>query len=408
MEVQMKFLLGVLLASLLFLPPQPITPAITPHQAQAMELSPQLALEQLFTTPQLKQEWFAPSFLNQIPLAQLEQIIDNIKNTLGSYQEVEADGSDYLVIFEQGSVPTKLVLDVNHQISGLLFQPPISKGISLKVAQEMFRALPGKISFLVLEDDSERVALKANQPLAVGSAFKLAVLKALRQQIDAGILAWDDVVELKEDSKSLPSGILQTWPDGSQLTVQTLATLMISVSDNTATDILINLVGRELIESFAPRNRPFLSTREAFVLKNPQNQSLLERYRQGDEINRRELVNQLQSYPLPSVDIFSASTVAVDVEWFFTTRELCQLMATVADLPLMSINPGVARPNDWSHIAFKGGSEPGVFNLTTRLEAKDGKTYCVAATWNNTVPLDETQFTSIYLGAIAGLIGNPG
>ena len=399
----MKLLIGMLLASLLLLPVQATTQPISSHQAQVMELSPKLALERLFTTEKLKQEWFAPSFLKQIPLTQMEQIIENIENTLGSYQEVQADGSDYLVIFEQGSVPTKLILDSNNQISGLLFQSPISKGISLKVAKEMFKALPGEVSFLVVEGNSELIALKSNQPLAVGSAFKLAVLKALKQQIDSGTLAWDDVVKLEENQKSLPSGMLQTWPDGSRLTVQTLATLMISVSDNTATDILINLVGRELVESFASRNRPFLSTREAFVLKNPQNQRLLERYRQGDEASRRELINQLQSYPLPSVDIFSANTVAVDVEWFFTTRELCGLMATVADFPLMSINPGVARPNDWSRIAFKGGSEPGVLNLTTWLEAKDGKTYCVAATWNNAVPLDENQFTYIYMGAIAGL-----
>ncbi|NER49535.1 MAG: serine hydrolase [Symploca sp. SIO1A3] len=369
----------------------------------AMPLSPQLTLEQLFTTPQIQKEWFAPSFLNQISLTQVEQIIENIENTLGSYQEVQVDGSDYLIVFEQGIVPTKLVLDSNNQISGLLFQAPISQGMSLKVAKEMFRSLPGKVSFLVLEDNSQLAALRTNQPLAVGSAFKLAVLKALKQQIDGGILAWDDVVKLEEEQKSLPSGMLQTWPDGSQLTVQTLATLMISVSDNTATDMLINVVGRDLIESFAPRNLPFLTTREAFVLKNPQNQSLLERYRQGNEASRREVINQLPSYPLPSVDIFNANTVAVDVEWFFSTKELCELMTTVADLPLMSINPGVARPNDWSRIAFKGGSEPGVLNLTTLLEAKNGKTYCVSATWNNTVPLDETRFTAIYGGAIAGL-----
>ncbi|NET60756.1 MAG: serine hydrolase [Symploca sp. SIO2E6] len=399
----MKFLMGLLLASFLFFPLQPRIQAISSHQEQAIPLSPQLVLERLFTSPQLQQEWFAPSFLNQIPLTQMEQIIENIEKTLGSYQEVQPDGSSYLVVFEQGSVPTKLVLDSNSQISGLLFQPPISQGISLPVAREMFRNLPGKVSFLVLEGNSELAALGADEPLAVGSAFKLAVLKALQQQIDTGILAWDDVVKLTEDQKSLPSGMLQTWPDGSLLTVQTLATLMISVSDNTATDMLINLVGRESIESFASRNRPFLTTREAFVLKNPQNQSLLEGYRQGDVASRRELINQLQPYPLPSVNLFAGDTVAVDVEWFFTTRELCQLMATVADLPLMSVNPGVARPNDWSRVAFKGGSEPGVLNLTTFLEAKDGKTYCVAATWNDTVALDETKFTAIYIGAIAGL-----
>jgi hypothetical protein len=42
---------------------------------------------------------------------------------------------------------------------------------------------------------------------------------------------------------------------------------MISVSDNTAADALLSIAGRENVEKFAPRNRPFLSTREAFILK---------------------------------------------------------------------------------------------------------------------------------------------
>ncbi|MGQ9871393.1 serine hydrolase [Leptodesmis sp.] len=56
---------------------------------------------------------------------------------------------------------------------------------------------------------------------------------------------------------------MQTWPDDSLLTVQSLAPLMISQSDNTVTDHLIHLVRREAIEAIAPCHRPFLSTREA-------------------------------------------------------------------------------------------------------------------------------------------------
>ncbi len=60
------------------------------------------------------------------------------------------------------------------------------------------------------------------------------MLDALRSSIDSGDHAWDEVVTLAAGRKSLGSGILQTWPDGSPLTLHTLATLMISRSDNTA------------------------------------------------------------------------------------------------------------------------------------------------------------------------------
>jgi beta-lactamase class A len=43
--------------------------------------------------------------------------------------------------------------------------------------------------------------------------------------------------------KSLPSGVLQYESDGTQISVLDAATKMISISDNAATDMLINLVG---------------------------------------------------------------------------------------------------------------------------------------------------------------------
>jgi len=53
--------------------------------------------------------------------------------------------------------------------------------------------------------------------------------------------------------KSLPSGELQTKPDGTQISVQDVATKMISISDNTAADMLISLVGRPAVEAALPR-----------------------------------------------------------------------------------------------------------------------------------------------------------
>lgn len=368
-------------------------------------ITPKAALERLFTSAQIQAEWFAPEFLAQVPVEQVRKIISELKNQLGNYQAVQKNDRDYLVVFSQGSVPTKIALNPKGQISGLLFQSPQAKVASLEDAIAQFKALPGKVSVLVREGKTTKAALNPQTPLAVGSAFKLAVLKALRSEINSGKRSWKDVVQLRSHSKSLPSGILQTWADGSYLTVQTLATLMISISDNTATDTLINLIGRQVIELVSPRNRPFLTTRELFILKGKENQDLLKRYQTSNEAQRRAILKELTKKPLPNVSDFEGvNPVALDVEWFFTASELCGLMEQIADLPLMNINPGVANPSYWQKVAFKGGSEPGVLNLTTWLQAKNGKNYCVVATWNNNnAPVEESRFRALYSSAVAQL-----
>lgn len=407
----MHFLLELLLLPLLLVGlqafPQPAAALPQPSaQVQTMPqpITPEAAIARLFLSPQVESEWFAPPFLQAVPVTQIEKIVEEIQSALGSYQEVRSEGNNYLTIFERGTVPTRIRLDRQGRIIGLLFEPPRTEAIRLEDAIAQLQDLPGTTSFTILKNGTEQTAFNADTRLAVGSTFKLAVLAALVRQIEAGERQWSDVVEMQPSWKSLPSGILQTWPDGSPLTLSTLAALAISLSDNTATDALIDIVGRENVEAIAPHNRPFLTTREAFVLKNPENASLLQRYRQGDEETRRQLLSDLATSPLPNADLFLAEPVAIDVEWYFSTRELCNLIENVAALPLMGINPGVVKPEDWSSVAYKGGSETGVLNLTTWLKDEDGQTYCVSATWNNgEEALENTRFQLLYSAAIDSL-----
>lgn len=367
-------------------------------------LSPRAALERLFTERPAKAEWFAPIFLQQVPLAQVEAILQQLLGGLGRYEGVEPDGPNFRVNFERGVVPAQISLDSEGRIQGLFFRPPQPKAaLTPEQLLAEYRKLPGEVSVLVLEGPQERLGLNADRALAVGSSFKLAVLEALRQQIEAGQRRWGDTVPLRPGWKSLPSGTLQNLPDGTSLSLEQYATQMISISDNTATDALISIVGRAEVEKLSPRNRPFLTTREAFVLKNPQNREWLERYR-ANPSERAALLPQLARLPLPDVSVFAGGPVALDVEWFFSTRELCALMSRVQALPLMSLNPGLANPTDWQRVAYKGGSEPGVLNLTTWLTAKDGRQYCVSATWNNPqARLDENQFFLLYTSLLNSL-----
>jgi beta-lactamase class A len=373
-----------------------------PALVNSVKITPEAAIERLFTAPSPQAEWFDSSFLTQVPLTQVESLITGFRTFLGAYQSVKQKDDEYLVQFEKGELSAQIALNDEGQITSLL----LSNAIDPTAVIPQLQALPGQTNLVILEGNTELAAHNADEALAIGSAFKLAVLATLQEQIEEGDRNWSDVVELRPEDKSLPSGILQTWFDGALLTVQSLATLMISQSDNTATDTLIRLVGRRAIEALTPRNSPFLTTREFFALKNPENESLRQRYQTGTPRQRREVLKELASAPLPDASIFSGNPVALKVEWFFTPRELCGLMQKVEDLPLMSVNPGggLVDPSQWERVSFKGGSEPGVLNLTTSLKAKNGKTYCVSATWNNAeAAIDQTNFFVLYGGILEGL-----
>jgi beta-lactamase class A len=197
--------------------------------------------------------------------------------------------------------------------------------------------------------------------------------------------------------------MLQDWPDGSPLTLHTLASLMISKSDNTATDVLLDFVGRTSVEKLAPGNAPFLSTREAFILKAKSNAPLLARFRSGDEAARRKILTEIAKTK-PTTD-FGAEPTALDVEWMFSARRLCELLAKNKDLDALHINPGLAKPKTWSKVAYKGGSEPGVLNFSSWVE-KGAQKHCVVTTWNDeTKALDEDRLATLHgllLVALAG------
>lgn len=366
----------------------------------AQMMTPKGALERFFVEP-LAQEHFTDEVLAQVSVEQLDEVKTQLTTQLGAYERVQGDESPFTAVFFGGTATAQISLDNEGRIAGLFFSDIAVEASSVEEAASSFADLPGQTSVFVLQDGEEVAALSADTPLAVGSTFKLAVLSALRDQIEAGTHAWDEVVSLEPEWTSLPSGILQTWPDNAPITLQTLATLMISQSDNTATDALIHIVARETVEAKTERNRPFLTTQEAFKLKDPANETLLERYLSGDEAEKRQVLRELEARSLPSADLFSSGPIAPEVEWFLTTRELCALMAQVQDLPLMSVNPGVANPERWARVAYKGGSEPGVLNLTTWLVTQEGQEVCVSATQvREDAVVDEATFSGLYGGLL--------
>jgi beta-lactamase class A len=121
----------------------------------------------------------------------------------------------------------------------------MSQATSLKAdIQQVVQDIPVTFGVAIKYLESgEEVVLNADRTYQLASVFKIPVLVTAMQQIDAGRLNLDDRIELKEVHKTSPSGILAFLREGLQPTVEDLLMLMIIISDNTATDMVLDLVG---------------------------------------------------------------------------------------------------------------------------------------------------------------------
>jgi beta-lactamase class A len=371
-------------------------------EATTAEASPSTrALVDVFGATAVPEDRFSAHFLQQVPHAQVRQIVAGLHQTLGPLARVQQADTGYQLHFARGEVPAHITLDAEGRIAGLWIGPSQLHG-NLAAHAAAIQALSGATALLVLTEGETVAAHQADTPLSVGSAAKLAVLQAVQQEVSRQHLRWDTVVPLKARWRSLPSGQLQHWPAGTPVTVATLAHLMISVSDNTATDALIDQVGRAAVETITPRNTPFLDTRELFHLKATAHAPQQVQWITGNHDTRRALLETIAQAPLVTVSDLS-TTPAHDVGWLLSAHELCQLLENTAGLPSLHINPGPTPRNDWQSVAFKGGSDTGVLNLSSRLVGHDGRTHCVVATWNHRQALEDEQLMAPYRAIIRSL-----
>jgi beta-lactamase class A len=378
--------------------------------ASAAPLQPAIELarsriDTMLRTGHADSAWFSASFLAQVSAGQVDAVIASLTTQLGAYQSVEYTPTRFVARFAKGTDDVLIHLDSDGKIDGLIFKPPAIAGASLDDALAGLQRMAGTLSYVIVEEGrSERAALNASTPLAVGSAFKLAVLNALLDRIANGSRRWSDVVPLQAQWKSLPSGVLRSWPDGTPLTLATYAAEMISISDNTAADALVRIVGQAALEPYAAANQPIPTTREMFVLKSDEGANLAAAYLAAASPSARAAVlERADAMPLPAANhVLTKPQPAL--EWHFSVRQLCKLMERVANLPLMSINPGVADPADFRHVAYKGGSDTGVVNLTTMVTTHRGTKICFAATLNDSArEVDEAAFELAYSGVLAQL-----
>lgn len=114
--------------------------------------------------------------------------------------------------------------------------------------EKRWHSISGKKSFFyknLVRGDS--IGIQEDLPMQAASVIKIPIMVEAFRQIRDGKLKKEQIYLLK-DSDKLPScGILNRLHEGLELTIQDLYNVMITLSDNTATNQLIRILGKEQI-----------------------------------------------------------------------------------------------------------------------------------------------------------------
>ena len=99
-------------------------------------------------------------------------------------------------------------------------------------------------------ETGKEFALRADEPVRTASTIKLPILTEVFHQVAQGKAAWTDEFTLTRQNKQGGSGVLSEFSDGTKIDLRTAANLMIVVSDNTATNLVIDRVGADNVNDF--------------------------------------------------------------------------------------------------------------------------------------------------------------
>jgi beta-lactamase class A len=107
----------------------------------------------------------------------------------------------------------------------------------------------GVVGIAVYDADGERFARHGDRRFRAASTIKVPIMIEAYRQIEQGTLSLDDRIVLREEDFVPGSGVLSHLHAGLELTLPDLIMLMIAVSDNTATNLILDRTGLDAVNA---------------------------------------------------------------------------------------------------------------------------------------------------------------
>lgn len=118
--------------------------------------------------------------------------------------------------------------------------------LEARIAAEI-KSYDGKLGLYIDDLQGNVITMNPDEPYETASTIKTYILAALYQAVEEGRASLKDILTCEERFWIDGSGILGSLEVGTQLSVKNVATLMIIVSDNIATNMLIDYLGIDYI-----------------------------------------------------------------------------------------------------------------------------------------------------------------
>ena len=116
-----------------------------------------------------------------------------------------------------------------------------------KVIKNSIANFDGKVAIYYDDLKGNTIKINVNEKYNAASCIKIFILVELFNQINKGIINKKEKLTYKEKDYVNGSGILRYLSKGIKLPISDIATLMMIISDNVATNILIDFLGIENI-----------------------------------------------------------------------------------------------------------------------------------------------------------------
>jgi beta-lactamase class A len=119
--------------------------------------------------------------------------------------------------------------------------------------QTLIDSLPPSVSVSIRIETLDGTVLFAHRDEVVtpsASVIKIPIMAVMLEEARAGRFQLDDIGLVKKEEMVGGAGILQSHPSDTSLTWRRLAELMISVSDNSATNAIIRRLGMDIINRY--------------------------------------------------------------------------------------------------------------------------------------------------------------
>lgn len=119
-----------------------------------------------------------------------------------------------------------------------------------KIVQAKIQGFAGRVSIYAKNLDSGATyTLRADEPVRTASTIKLPIMVECFAESAEGKLNLSESLTLTQGEKVSGSGILQDLSDGDRLPIRDMIDLMIVLSDNTATNLILNRIGGNAVNA---------------------------------------------------------------------------------------------------------------------------------------------------------------